>query len=94
MQARISFRRGAEHAYGRGFHFGVAPSSHTDADSTWAWRRAGIGGGFHFGVAPSLHPDAGFTSAWRRAGIRTRIPLRRFAELKSEREFNLCVAPN
>jgi len=77
MQARISFLRGAELAYGRGFHFGVAPSWHPEADFTSAWRGADIqtrislregaqlecGRGFHFGVAPSWNPDADSTSA-------------------------------
>jgi len=42
MQARISFRRGAELAYRRGVHFGVTPSWHLEADFTSAWRRADI----------------------------------------------------
>jgi len=76
----------------RGFHFGVAPSWHTDADSTSAWRRAEIRRGFHFAVPLSWNSDENSTSAWRQAGIKTRIPLQRDAELKSEREFYLGVA--
>jgi len=53
MRALISFRRGAELAYGRGFHFGVALSWHPEADFTSAWRRAGIRRQFYFGVATS-----------------------------------------
>ena len=77
MQALISFRRGGELAYGREFHFGVAPSWHPEADFSSAWRRADIqtriplregaqlecGRGFHFGVAPSWDTDADSTSA-------------------------------
>jgi len=51
MRALISFRRGAELAYKRGFHFSVAPSWHLEADFTSAWRRAGIRREFYLGVA-------------------------------------------
>ena len=93
IQTRIPLRRGAELKCGRGFHFGVAPSWHTDADSTSAWRRAEIRRGFHFAVPLSWNPDENSTSAWRRAGIRTRISLRRGAELANERRFPFGAAP-
>ena len=79
MRALISFRRGVELEFGRGFHIGVAPSWHPDADFTSAWRLTGIQAQiqhrhgvelaterrFCFGVAPSWNPNADFTSAWR-----------------------------
>jgi len=53
MRALISFRRGAELAYGRGFHIGVAPSWHPDADFTLSGAQLECGRGFYCNVAPS-----------------------------------------
>jgi len=96
IQTRIPILRGAELETGRGFYLGVAPSRKPGAGSISTWRgvaskRARIS--FQRGTEVESRRGL-FFAVSRRAGFRTRILLKRGAELKFGRGFYRGVAPS